>query len=58
MCWDQRVVVNGVTSDCWDSQGSILGPVLFSVFISNLDTVLKSTLTKFAGNVKTRKINC
>lgn len=44
------VIVNGVTSGRWpatkwDSLGLILGPVLFNVFINNLDTGLECPLS-------------
>ena len=53
----QRVVVNSLVSKWMPvtssvPQGCILGPMLVGIFISDLDSEIECTLTKFAGDAK------
>lgn len=53
----QRVVLNGCNSDWCDvfsgvPQGSVLGPLLFVIFINDIDHCVSSKLLKFADDAK------
>ena len=53
----QRVILNGAKSQ-WEyvtsgvPQGSVLGPLLFSIFVNNIENGIKSKVFKFADDIK------
>ncbi|KAF4804811.1 hypothetical protein TURU_004648 [Turdus rufiventris] len=53
----QRVMISGAESSRRPAvsgipKGSILGPIIFNLFINDLEEEIKCTLSKFAGDTK------
>ena len=58
---EQRVVLLGSTSTwstvkLWVPQGSVLGPVLFVIYLNDIDDIVSSKILKFADDTKLYRV--